>query len=99
MARTRLDEAALSRMFSSPSGDVALFLTKKAIKVAGIAKRNCPVDTGRLRASITWELILLAGVITARVGTIVVYAIFVELGTRFMEAQPFLRPALIEGIK
>lgn len=43
-----------------------------------------PVDTGRLRSSITYELM---GENSSRVGTNVEYAPFVEFGTRFMEAR------------
>lgn len=69
-------------------------LATYALKVVNMAKVLCPVDTGRLRDSITWELGLTMGLPTARVGTNVEYAPFVELGTRYMAAQPFLRPAL-----
>lgn len=43
-----------------------------------------PVDTGRLRSSITYELM---GEDSSRVGTNVEYAPFIEFGTRFMEAR------------
>jgi HK97 gp10 family phage protein len=46
-------------------------------------KVSTPVDTGRLRSSMTSELIGQMG----RVGTNVQYAPFVEFGTRFMEAR------------
>ena len=54
------------------------------------AATECPVDTGRLQASITNEV---EGK-EARIGTDVSYAIYVELGTRKMNPQPYLRPAL-----
>lgn len=54
------------------------------------SKKNCPVDTGRLRASITSSI----GKLEAEVGSNVEYAIFVEYGTSNQSAQPFLRPAL-----
>jgi HK97 gp10 family phage protein len=66
-----------------------------AFIVEGKAKRRCPVDSGRLRASITHETDGTDGFI---VGTNVEYAPFVELGTRYMSAQPFLVPALQEAI-
>lgn len=50
----------------------------------------CPVDTGRLRGSITYD----TDDTTMYVGTNVEYAPYVELGTVNMDAQPFLRPAL-----
>ena len=53
------------------------------------AKELCPVDTGRLRNSISHardgdEVVI---------GTNVEYAPYVELGTRRMSPRPFLKPA------
>lgn len=55
----------------------------------GYAKGLCPVDTGRLRASITHE----AQGTSAYIGTNVEYGKYVELGTKRHRAQPFLLPA------
>ena len=56
------------------------------------AKRLCPVDTGRLRNSITHQR---EGTSAVVIGTNVEYAPFVELGTiRHPEPQPYLRPAI-----
>lgn len=57
----------------------------------GYAKKKCPVDTGRLRNSITHTVDSTA--LEAFIGTNVEYAPHVELGTRHQDAQPFLRPA------
>ena len=65
-------------------------LTASALLVEGQAKALCPVDTGNLRNSITHEV---EGN-EARVGTNISYAIYQELGTSKMAAQPFLNPAL-----
>lgn len=75
----------------------------QAIQGAGInteagAKQACPVDTGRLRASIAYTPDTLA----CSVGTNVEYALPVELGhhTRsgsFVPAQPFLFPASVQA--
>ena len=54
------------------------------------ASDYCPVDTGRLRASITHD----RDDDTMYLGTNVEYAPYVELGTVNMDAQPFLRPAI-----
>ena len=59
------------------------------------AKKNAPVDTGRLRGSITNIVRYVADdVIEGRIGTNVEYAKYVELGTSKQAAQPFLRSAL-----
>lgn len=54
------------------------------------ASDYCPVDTGRLRASISHD----TDEDTMYLGTNVEYAPYVELGTSRMDAQPFLRPAI-----
>ena len=58
----------------------------------GYAKGRCPVDTGRLRASIGHALDEEG--LTVYVGTNVQYAPHVELGTHRQRAQPYLRPAV-----
>lgn len=55
------------------------------------AKQLCPVDTGRLRNSITHEVDMKEQ--CAIIGSNVEYAPYVELGTSRMAARPYLRPA------
>lgn len=62
----------------------------KAELVLARAKSICPVDTGTLQASIVKEAIDNGN----RVGSRVDYAGYVEHGTRYQHAQPYLRPAL-----
>lgn len=57
------------------------------------AKAQCPVDTGRLRNSITHFVVVDGGEPAAYIGTDVEYGPYVELGTSRQKAQPFLRPA------
>lgn len=66
-------------------------LDRAALMVESAAKRNTPVDTGRLRSSIVRQDF---GPFRRSVGTNVEYAIHVEFGTRYQRAQPFLYPAL-----
>lgn len=54
------------------------------------AKTYAPVDTGRLRNSITHKP---QGKNTEVVQTNVEYAIYQEMGTSKMKAQPYMRPA------
>lgn len=54
------------------------------------AKKLCPVDTGRLRNSITHAL---SGDDTVAIGTNVEYAIYVHEGTSRHKGVPFLREA------
>ncbi len=70
---------------------------KRSIEMIGLtaegyAKKACPVDTGRLRNSITHETDDNA----AYIGTNVEYAPHVEFGTLHQQAQPYLRPAATE---
>lgn len=88
------DEKGLDDLFESPLGDVAKELKRRGIRVQATAKRLCPVDTGRLRASITESLQRDIGGLVEVIGTDVEYAPFVEFGTSRAPAQPFLRPAL-----
>lgn len=57
----------------------------------GYAKRLCPVDTGRLRNSITH--VTGYGAKAVYIGTNVEYARYVEMGTSRHKEQPYLRPA------
>ncbi len=56
------------------------------------AMRTVPVRTGDLKRSI--QLTIEDGGMTARVRAGMDYAPYVEWGTRYMAAQPFMRPAL-----
>jgi len=58
------------------------------------AKVYCPVDTGRLRASITHESTAEGCII----GTNVYYGKYQELGTYKMKPQAFLRPAIVNHL-
>lgn len=69
-------------------------LEEIGLAAEGYAKRACPVDTGRLRNSITHAVESAED--SVYVGTDVEYAPYVELGTRRTAAQPFLRPAATE---
>jgi len=92
--RVVFDQAALAELFESPAGPIGKHLVKTAFKVERRAKELAPVDTGRLRASITHEIGADSQGLVATVGTNVVYAPFLEYGTSRMSARPFLRPAL-----
>lgn len=92
--RVRLDSAAIDRLLTGPAGPVAKAITRATVRIEGNAKRLCPVDTGRLRASIGHALDHDSRGLVGVVGTDVDYAPYVELGTSRAGAQPFLRPAL-----
>lgn len=62
---------------------------KGALLVERFSKINAPVDTGRLRASISTEI----HPMQATVSTHTNYAVFVHEGTRRMSARPFMTTA------
>ena len=82
--------------------NVTLDDVKRVVRVNGSqmqtkAQRNSPVDTGTLKRSIGLELS--TGGLEAAVAPTAEYAPYVELGTRFMDAQPYLKPAFNEQKK
>lgn len=89
-----LDQQALEELLTGPEGPVAELLARKGARGEAGAKRRAPVDTGRLRSSITHRLGRDSEGLFVDVGTDVEYARFVELGTSKTAAQPFLLPAL-----
>lgn len=70
---------------------IAAALESIGLVAEGYAKTACPVDTGRLRNSITH--VVDSGEQAVYIGTNVEYAPCVELGTHTQKAQPYLRPA------
>ena len=84
----RLHQGELDRLLKSPNGAVAKDLLRRGLRVESQAKRNLGgvdgpkrVDTGRLRASITTQLVTIRGWPAVRVGTNVSYAVYVHEGT------------------
>ncbi len=74
----------VQRILASRTGGVARDLLRRGYRVEAEAKRRCPVDHGRLRASITTQLASghSSGVpFHVRIGTNVEYALYVEKGT------------------
>lgn len=76
--------------------ELGVALEKIGLMAEGYAKAMCPVDTGRLRGSITHMVD--GGEKAVYVGTNVEYGPHVELGTSRTKAQPFLRPAATDHV-
>lgn len=74
--------------------EVKRIVRKNGAELQQKSQRKAPVDTGNLKRSIDLE-ITDAGK-TAEVKPTADYGAYVELGTRFMSAQPFLGPAFNE---
>lgn len=71
---------------------VARALEKIGLVAERYAKGYAPVDTGRLRNSISHEVA--PDEEAVYIGTNVEYAPYQEFGTRYQSGTPFLRPAL-----
>lgn len=70
-------------------------LQKIGLQAERYSKLLCPVDTGRLRNSISHT----NDKNTAYIGTNVDYAAYVEMGTSKQRAQPYLEPAIANHIE
>lgn len=86
--------------FSAMIEEVAFSQIEIALEKVGLlmernAKLACPVDTGRLRNSISHT----HDKNTAYVGTNVEYAPYVEMGTKNTKAQPYLKPAVANHLQ
>lgn len=71
-------------------------LTAIGVKWQQNVTPNVPVDTGRLRASMKYEV--QAGQKQVIVGSDVEYAPYIELGTRNQRAKPYLKPSILNNI-
>ena len=87
-----------SKLRMEVNSKVRANMEKACLMVEADAKRICPVDTGRLRSSLTYEIETGKDEITGKVGTNVEYSIPVEFGTSKQRAQPYLRPSLAKNI-
>lgn len=95
--RVHGDEGLRSKLRTLPAElrqAIGVEVKRSALNIEGGAKRRAPVDTGRLRNSITH--VIAEGGLKARIGTNVEYAAHVEFGTRRMRAQPYLQPSFEE---
>jgi len=79
------------KRFGVEGSQVVADVTKiNALEIEAKAKRNAPVDTGKLQQSVKAEKLVKH---TWAISVYEMYASFIEFGTRFMSAQPFLYPA------
>lgn len=74
-------------------------LQRLGIRVQNNARALCPVDTGRLRASIQHKMGSDSVGPFVEIGSNVEYASEVEFGTQRQRPQPYLRPGLLAGIR
>ena len=87
-------KAALASFDSAMKRQVHEQIRKWATDVKDSASRRAPVKSGRLRDSVYAKV----GDWVAHVGADASYTVFVEFGTRYRRARPFLFPAIQEGL-
>lgn len=63
-------------------------------EMQSVSQDICPRDTGNLAHSITLEM--KDSGLTAEVAPHTNYAAYVEYGTRYMDAQPYIRPSYMQ---
>jgi HK97 gp10 family phage protein len=85
---------AMQQFDSGIQRHVHRLLASWAADVKALAKQLAPVRTGHLRSSIYAKI----QEWVAEIGAEATYALFVEFGTRYMQAQPYLYPAIQEHL-
>lgn len=83
-------KAAMAKLDSGMQRHVHEQLASWAANVKALARRIVPVRTGYLRSTIYAKI---QGWV-AQIGAEATYAMFVEFGTRYMRARPYLYPAI-----
>jgi len=83
-------QEALRNFDSAIQKQVHRQLASWAADVKALARELVPVRTGHLRSSIYAKI----NEWVAQIGAEATYALFVELGTRRMQARPYLYPAI-----
>lgn len=91
---TGIDKLQMKLKKNVQMSDVKKAVRKNGSELQKKAQKNAPVDTGTLQRSIALEMRDSGK--TAEVEPMVDYGAYVELGTRFMTAQPYLKPAFNE---
>src|SRR5688572_9681029 len=94
MARVTLNNAEVTKLLQGPNGPVVGEIQRKTVKAHGVARAECPVDTGRLRSSIRWRMATDSRGVHGIVGTDADYAVYVHQGTRPHSIQPRTKKAL-----
>jgi len=92
VAKVVLDNAALAQMLRGPNGTVWKDIHRRGNNVLNKARILCPVDEGRLRASLTLEMRREGDEAVARVGTNLEYGLYVHEGTGIYVGRPPITP-------
>lgn len=87
----------VNEVISAKNEAIARALEAIGIQAEGDVASLAPVDTGRLRDSITHEIH--AEEESVYVGTNVEYGKYQEYGTSRMKAHPFLKPGIMKNLE
>jgi hypothetical protein len=79
--RVVINDQALRSLLTGQNGPVVSYMYDLGRQIQNEAKRRCPVDEGRLRASIENTVTVSGTQVIVRVGTVVEYALAVHNGT------------------
>lgn len=90
MGHYSIDSAAVARVPSS--ADVSESMDKLAETIFEESQSFVPVETGHLKESGFTD----SDGSAHRIGYTADYSAYVELGTRYMNAEPYLRPAALK---
>jgi hypothetical protein len=88
----KLDQSALRALLDSPQGPVWSDIQRRTNRVLNQARRNAPVDEGRLRASLAMEMRSQDGSPVGRVGSNLDYALYVHEGTGIEAGRGYIVP-------
>lgn len=89
-----VNELKLALRNKADMGSVKRIVKQNGAELQAKAQRNAPVDTGTLKRSIQLEIS--DGGLLAKSEATAEYAPYVEWGTRYVEAQPYMKPAFNE---
>lgn len=99
-SRIVINDAALRELLTGPTGPVVEYVTDVSRKVKNEAQRRCPVDEGRLRASVEFAVTVEGDKVIGRIGTKVEYAMAVHEGTGVYGPQAaVIRPKTAKALK
>ena len=91
-ASLKIDQNALKALLDGPQGPVWMDIQKRSNRVLNQARRNAPVDEGRLRASLALEMRSQNGAPVGRVGSNLDYALYVHEGTGVEAGRGYIVP-------
>lgn len=81
VTRIQLNQAAIDRLLRGGSGPVVQHVTTLTRRTENAGKRNVKVDEGILRASVTSAVTTSAAEVRGRVGTGLIYGLYLHEGT------------------